>query len=678
MVSSINECLLRNSHLNPNQTAFTFLEDGENIEQKVTYGQLEVRVKILANYLSVFQLENKRVMMVYNDTLEFIVAFLASQYVGAVPVPVSYFKGSNHLKRLKGILDDAKVSAILCKTESKEQLRQAFRSSIYSDNIRLIETDCYYEIGCLKEINKSSTNEISLIQYTSGSTGNPKGVVITNLNLMHNQEMIKNAFRCNNKSIIFSWLPFHHDMGLIGSLLHTIYVGCTCILMSPFHFLQKPGRWLRAISKYKVTHSGGPNFAYDLCCEKIEFENRHCLDLSNWNVAYNGSERVRIETIERFSKTFGEAGFNKSSFVPCYGLAEATLLVTSKAIDTINPVVHVNRENLQKGKVCLIATQNEQFQTIVNCGKAVSGVQVKILNLEMKQECQELELGEICVSGLSVTNGYWNRATSDAFTYINGKKYFRTGDIGFIFRDDLFVHSRVKENFIIRGQNFYPSDIEGIVFQSHVSIRPNGVAVISIAQVQEEIIIIAEVRKRHLVNTDKETIIQAINTAVNNIFGVDPYDILLTYPFKVPRTTSGKIKRIECKNMYERGLFEHLGSKRQMLSKQVTRGGVEYLVKRNQIKDLSYESIRKYLLDLIELNGGDIRNISSNQEIKLTEIGLDSLRTMQIINTINVDMDLCLDAPQVFFNNTLSDLIRSIETILWIRDTPHTNDEISI
>jgi len=262
----------------PDKTAFIVLEDGEKMERRISYSELASRVETLALHLTYKQLEEKRVLLIYQDIVEFLIPFLACQYSGVIPVPVPYGKGNKQISRLVNIMDDAQVNAILCVDASIADLRGSLGEFPGFQKMEFIPSDLMQSLDGEAKIKNTSAEAIAFIQYTSGSTGKPKGVVITRKNLIHNQQLIKDTFGCDENSVIFSWLPFHHDMGLIGNILHTIYVGCICVVMSPFHFIQRPQRWLEGISQYQITHSGGPNFSYDMCLDKVSPDELKKLD----------------------------------------------------------------------------------------------------------------------------------------------------------------------------------------------------------------------------------------------------------------------------------------------------------------------------------------------------------------------------------------------------------------
>ncbi|MCA1633580.1 MAG: condensation domain-containing protein, partial [Acidobacteria bacterium] len=391
---------------------------------------------------------------------------------------------------------------------------------------------------------------IAFLQYTSGSTTTPKGVVITHRNLLHNQRLIQQAFGQSAQSVILSWLPFYHDMGLIGGVLQPLFLGAKCILMSPTAFLQRPLRWLEAISAYRATTSGGPNFAYDLCVDKTTTEERAALDLSSWSVAFNGAEPVRAETLSRFMAAFEPCGFRHEAFYPCYGLAEATLLVSGGHAGNAPTIKNVAADALVANRAASATTSGTR-RDIVGSGLLPPQQKVVIADPHEATICAPGEVGEIWVSGQSVAKGYWRaREETDAFkAYISNTgegPFLRTGDLGFIENGELFVTGRLKDLIIIRGVNYYPQDIELTVEQSHVALRKGAGAAFSVeAGGQERLVVVQELDVRAKLDADE--VIDAIRRAVTEAHELQIYAVALIRLNSIPKTTSGKIQRYACR-----------------------------------------------------------------------------------------------------------------------------------
>jgi acyl-CoA synthetase (AMP-forming)/AMP-acid ligase II/acyl carrier protein len=662
METNIINILMVHALRYPEKNAFIYLSDGTNATRIVTYGELMSRVRLLTLFLSGKELYNNRVMLVYQDTIEFIIAFLACQYAGVIPVPVFFNRSSKLAERLTNIIVDAEVGTVCTVSELSELLQQTITTPV-----DIITTD---KLSQQQEENLPpvpSYNNISFIQYTSGSTGTPKGVVISSRNLLHNQALITKAFRGNKNSVILSWLPFHHDMGLIGNILHTIYLGCTGVLMSPLHFMQSPVSWLKAVTKYKVTHSGGPNFAFDLCVDKISPAEIANLDLSSWILAFNGAEPVRADTISRFTSCFSPAGFSARSFYPCYGLAEATLMVSGGKTDAQAPqIIYIDNAALHGGKIILHEEKKPSSIALVSAGKICDGMDVKIINKDTQLPVAELEQGEVCIAGDSVTAGYWKKDNSKFFYEIDGQHFLRTGDIGFLYGDELFINGREKEMLIVRGANYYPYDIEKLVADAHPDIVKNGVAVCSIDDYDERIVVIAEIKRTAIKGLNAEELMHVVNTTVSGTLGIPLYDIVLITPLGIPRTTSGKLQRLKCKEYYLQRKFNIIRTGNTVEKRAYNDVDVGILLD-TALKKADYNSIRDYLAGVI-YSRANVRITGIQDENRgLNEIGLDSLRAMDLMNTISKDLNINIDASKAFQQYTLSELVGVIESMLWLK-----------
>ncbi|QNN43928.1 AMP-binding protein [Pedobacter roseus] len=357
----------------PEKDAFIFLDEF-NIEiERISYENLYSSVKSLAFLLQKYNITDAKALLIYEDARDFIICFLACQYLGITAVPLNYSRKSAHLK---AILKDSNTDTIFTTEGTKLKLENIFSDQFAFNRNIIISTDSLEDNIVISDIPCALINDIALIQYTSGSTSIPKGVIITHDALIQNQISIADTFGCNRESIIFSWLPFYHDMGLIGNILHAIFIGCTCVAIAPSSFIRKPSNWLKAISKYRATHSGAPNFAYDLCVDYITKEEKADLNLESWKVAYNGAEDVRSETLERFVRYFSRCGFSKSAFTPCYGLAENTLLVSGKKKSKYPSIITASRSSAGSYTI----KQKGLTRKYVSSGLVVSGVHVRLIS----------------------------------------------------------------------------------------------------------------------------------------------------------------------------------------------------------------------------------------------------------------------------------------------------------
>ncbi|HVR99989.1 MAG TPA: fatty acyl-AMP ligase, partial [Thermoanaerobaculia bacterium] len=445
--STLIELLRERARERPGHRLYTFLADGEEEAGVLSCGELDVRARALGALLRQVA-AGEPVLLLFPPGAEFVTAFFGCLYGGAVAVPAYPPRARRVDSRLWSIFRDARPRVVLTTAAVLARLAEVRERSPELAAARWIAIDDPAEVpsGLADEWRDPGLEPgaVAFLQYTSGSTSSPKGVRVTHGNLLHNQALIQRAFRQTEESVVVGWLPLYHDMGLIGNVLQPLYSGARCVLMSPWAFLQSPARWLRAISRYRATTSGGPDFAYDLCVRKVRPEQRAGLDLSSWTVAFNGAEPVRAETLERFAAAFAPCGFRREALYPCYGLAEATLFVTGGA----------------PGEPP--ATGPFEGRTLVASGRPDdASLEVAIVEPESLARRGEDEVGEIWLRGASVTGGYWSRpelteASFQAATAEGDGPYLRTGDLGFLRGGDLYVAGRLKDLIIIRGRNHYP------------------------------------------------------------------------------------------------------------------------------------------------------------------------------------------------------------------------------
>ena len=405
------------------------------------------------------------------------------------------------------------------------------------------------------------------MQYTSGSTGQPKGVMLSHANLVRNCELIGQGFdtigdRFDSRAAAeagFSWLPTYHDMGLVGGVLKPLWRGRPSVLMPPMAFLQKPIRWLRGITRFRSTISGGPNFAYGLCNDKITAAECEGLDLSCWEVAFNGAEPIRADTLERFTEKFAPYGFRAEAFYPCYGMAETTLIVTGGHRLTLPVVRAFETKALEQGRGVAPRSAEAAARQLVGCGQPLPGVTLKIVDPESRRPLPENQIGEIWIRGASVGLGYWSKPEEDACTFgaqlANGchEPFLRTGDLGFINDGELFVTGRCKDVIIIHGRNLHPHDIELTVAESHPALRPDSGAAFSVDEDGEErLVIVQEVEREHR-QVPADDIISSIRRSVWEDHQVAPHTVFLLRTGKLPKTSSGKVQRRACKEHFIAG-----------------------------------------------------------------------------------------------------------------------------
>ncbi|MET8947583.1 AMP-binding protein [Streptomyces sp. NPDC004542] len=529
----------------PDATAYVFLADGEDDEQRISYRELYAAAADVADALGARHGRGERALLLFAPGLDYITAFFGCLLAGVVAVPAYPPQDARGLGRLDAIIADAGASIAL----TTKDLLPIARSSLDAP-LEWLATDALtggapQTGGPLGARPVATTPEdLAFLQYTSGSTRLPRGVMLSHANLIHNLEAIYRAFAGSGHDVMVSWLPPYHDMGLIGAILEPLHGGFPGILMAPLHFLQKPYRWLKAISAYRGTISPSPNFGYELCLRKIDDEQRESLDLSSWRAAVNGAEPVRVETIERFTERFAPAGFDAGAFRPSYGLAEATLLVTADPVgERVRrfPVEGVSR---------------------IACGTARGDQSVVVVDTATLAPAEAGRVGEIWVSGPSVSAGYWGRPTESAAlfgaTLPDGRgPYLRTGDLGALDEEGtLAVTGRLKDLLILRGRNVYPHDVEGAAERSHPALRPGcGAAFTVPVDAEERLVLVSEV----VDGADAEAVALAVRRAVREECEADLHELVLIPARTIPKTSSGKIQRRATREAYLSGDLSPVG-----------------------------------------------------------------------------------------------------------------------
>jgi 8-amino-7-oxononanoate synthase len=543
------------------KTVYTYLKDGESQETKLTYCELERRALAIAAHLQSHLSPGERVLLIYPPGTEFPTAFFGCLCAGMVAVP-TYPPHSNHfLASLEAMVSDAGPTVALTTASTLEEYRHQIDQTPGLMALKWIPTDTIPDdLADAWQEPHVDADSLAVLQYTSGSTGSPKGVMVSHGNLLHNSSVIHSVFGNSPGSRGVIWLPPYHDMGLIGGIVQPVYAGADAILISPVHFIQKPLRWLMAISHYKATTSGGPNFAYDLCVRKITPEQKSGLDLSGWEVAFNGAEPVRGETLHRFAAAFESCGFRKKAYLPCYGLAETTLLVSGCDKSSELTLLRADAQALKAGRLVLGAEPRGHDLKLVGNGGAQPDHRIVIVDPEKQTLCETDQIGEIWVAGPSVAQGYWNRPEDSEQTFRarlvdNGEDPFlRTGDLGFIHAGQLFVTGRLKDLIIIRGLNHYPQDIERTVERSHEALRAGcGAAFAVEVEDEERLVVVQEIERRYIKKLDTGEVVGAIRQSVAREHGILAYAVVLLKTSSLPKTTSGKVQRHRCRQDFIQG-----------------------------------------------------------------------------------------------------------------------------
>ena len=581
--TNLVDLLRHRASYQPEERAFTFLHRGETEAGCLSYGDLDRRARAIAAQLQRFAIAGDRVLLLYPPGLEFIAAFFGCLYAAAIAVPAYPPRPRRPLSRARAIVADAQATVVLSTGAVQAKLAQQLATAPELAGLHWLATDQLPDsleaLASVWEAPAIASDSLAFLQYTSGSTGTPKGVIISHANLLHNQCRIQHAFGQGSHTIGVGWLPLFHDMGLIGKVIQPVYLGIPCTLMSPIDFLQRPIRWLRAISHYRATTSGAPNFAYDLCVRKITAEQRQELDLSSWEVAFNSAEPIRAETLERFAAAFEPCGFRREAFYPCYGLAETTLFATggdsavapivctveaaalsqNRVVPVVRPAAIGENHSLETAtpETAMFEPDSPETRTLVSCGFAWLGDTAIVVDPVSRRVCEAGQVGEIWLAGPSVARGYWNRPqeTQHYFQAVLAETsqgpFLRTGDLGFVQDGQVFVTGRLKDVMIIKGQNHYPQDVEQTVAQCHPAFRPEGSAAFVVdARGEERLVVLQEVERSAIATLDGTAALDAIAEAVMIHHDLPLYAALLLKPGSLPKTSSGKIQRHHCRSQF--------------------------------------------------------------------------------------------------------------------------------
>ena len=560
------EVLRQRASEHPSQLAFTFLGNGEEESTSISLSELDRRTRAIAVRIRKHVSVGEPVLLVYPSGLEFISAFFGCLYAGAIAVPAYPPRNVRRpTDRLDSIVTDSGAQLALTNVATLERIAVTRKCNDLLASMTWLKTDeCDVESAIDWKVPSINPETIALLQYTSGSTSHPKGVVVTHSNLLHNATMLRSACVPEGRSDFVGWLPMYHDMGLIGSIMQSLFVGYHSVLMSPESFLMKPSRWLSAISRYHAYGSVGPNFAYELCAQRITEKQKATLDLSCWDLAMIGAEPIRAETLRRFSDAFSDCGFRQQAFYSCYGLAEATLFVTGGKVAELPVIRSFDRAKLMTKHV-VPSDDSAVGRKLVGCGKTWLEQRIVIVDTESAVECPANQIGEVCIQGPSVAGGYWKKptATADTFTFFlsNGEgPLLRTGDLGFIYDGQLFITGRSKDVMIVAGLNHFAEDIERTVEDAHCAICCNGVAAFVVDNdLEERPVVVAEL-DRHAVFQARQSkdessrilvdVTRSIRVAVSKRHEVSLCDIQLVTPSAIPKTSSGKVQRNACRILY--------------------------------------------------------------------------------------------------------------------------------
>lgn len=558
--SSIVQVLARR-RIESTSIAYRVLAANGSESACISYAQLDERVEHLAHGLSQSLRRGDRALLMFASVEQFIYAFYACLRLGVIAVPLKPVQKRESLDRLRKIVADCAPSVLLVDADAQRNMEGALDQDAALASLVLLDTQAFAQsyaraaTSALDFADFPAAADIAFIQYTSGSTGSPKGVMVSHGNIIANSEMIRRAFDYSPATVMVSWLPLFHDMGLIGGILQPLYTGFTCILMNSVHFIQRPMSWLSAISRYRATTAGAPNFAYDLCIAGLRESALQGVDLSSLTLLFNGTEPVKKATLEKFAALYSRYGFAARAFMPCYGMAEATLLIACKPAAEHYRHVHLEPTQLeQHQQVCLQPAVAGEGLSLVSNGRPAPGMQVLIVAADdPARVCPAGQLGQIAIQGDNVTRGYWGQPVPAAGKFVRLEQvpspgvYFLTGDLGFFFDEELYVVGRSDDMMIVNGRNVYPDAIEHAVEQAHDQLVKNGCVCF---QVDKSVVLLVELAVRDVDEVELQGMSDAICRLVLNDFNVSVKELHYVRRRALPKTSSGKKMRKYCRQQF--------------------------------------------------------------------------------------------------------------------------------
>ncbi len=643
------DCLVNSAHAQAGRVAFRYLADGEEETSSLTYKQLFEVCMNLAAALSTKAEAGDRVVLLCSG-IEFPSAFFAVLCANMVAVPVNPQITRRSWLALRMILLDAEARTIIATQQTRSLVESYLKDDPLGETLKWI---CFEDVVGHDRQNYTripiDENALAFLQYTSGSTGTPKGVMVTHANLMANQKQIAHFTHSSSQSIFVNWLPAFHDMGLIGNILHTVYAGCEAVLIPPVSFIQKPLRWLQAITRYKGTISGAPNFAYKIAAQKIKISDKQGLDLSTWKFAFNGAEPVHASTLENFASYFKDCGMDSAALSPCYGMAEATLMISSSEPAEPYRVADVVVDEFQKGVIKIADRPSVQTKRLVSSGQICPGIELQIVDPNLKKQVDPNRIGEIWVRGANIAQGYWKRSelTQEQFcATLNDHPesvFFRTGDLGFILNGQVFISGRLKDLIIIRGKNHYPQDIELCSEQSHISLQTAGCAAFSLdSERGEHLVVLQEIKKEDRSSIDFEQISQAIRAAIAQNHGLNVDTLVLLRPGSVLKTSSGKVRRQACKKAFLEGTLSPL----KVLTSQSSNPETAVL---DQVDESHSPQNIELLLRSAILSRKKLQATDLAGDQEFSSFGLDSVDLIEMAGELSQYLKRPVD-PALFFN----------------------------
>jgi 8-amino-7-oxononanoate synthase len=652
-IATLVELLEHRAERQGDDVVFRFVSGDGSEEGALSFRTLRTRAEVIAAGLRAHLDPGDRVVLLVPPGLDYVASFFGCLYAGAVAVPAYPPNPRRADPRVHRIIADSRARVALVHSSLASRLESWLALGDAPPQVRWLDVGELRGDADASARATVSSADLAMLQYTSGSTGEPRGVMLTHANLLHNSRIIHrvSAHRPGDSGVF--WLPPFHDMGLIGGIVQPVYAGLASTLMAPATFLQRPLVWLEAMSKYRATTSGAPNFAYDLCVERTTEEERAALDLSAWRTSFNGAEPVRAETIARFVEAFAASGLRRDVIMPCYGLAEATLIVSGGPAETEVASLRVGRRALEQGTLRSPAT-GEDDAVLVPSGRPAEEHVVAIVDADASSAVSDGRVGEIWVSSPSVARGYWGRPQETAATFgarLAGSErtWLRTGDLGALHDGMLVVTGRLKDLVILQGRNYYPHDIELAAERSHPDLRPGFSAAFCVGgERSEELVLALEVTRHHRASDD-DTLFQAVRSELADTVGVVPSEILLLRQNSIPRTSSGKIQRGACRASFLDGTLEVIGRWRS------DRIGAT-------VADDPVPSINEFLLawarEELEIDPGKV-----HADTPLLDLGIDSLAATRLLVALEARLGRRVEVAELWSQPSVGALARHLAAL---------------
>ena len=675
-LSTVVSLLRWRAERQPDQLAYRFLRDGERDEARLSYAELDQAARAVAARLVELGAWGERAILLYPPGLEYITAFFGCLYAGTVAVPAyppNPARLERSLGRLGAIIRDARPLVTLTTSASIAAIRALTDAHAAAALGELVPTDeTPPELASSWTPPAIDAGSAAFFQYTSGSTATPRGVVLSHRNLIHNSGLISEFFGNSAETRAVAWLPPYHDMGLIGGIVQPLYGGFPITLMSPTDFLERPFRWLEAVSRFRATTSGGPNFAYDLCVRKTSAEDRAGLDLSGWRVAFNGAEPIRPETLERFAAAFEPAGFRREAFQPCYGLAEATLIVTGGVPWSGAATGPSGTDATRQGQVPESA-EPAPAGRFVSCGRTAADQRLVIVDPATREQCAPGQEGEIWVAGPSVAQSYWSRPELSREVFqgrladTGAGPFLRTGDLGFVRDGELFVTGRMKDLIIVRGRNHYPQDIESTAEGSHPALRPGCGAAFTVPDGDQDGLVVAWEVAARAGEVDGDEVARAVRSGVARDHEVQVRTVVLLPPGGIQKTSSGKIQRSLCASLYTSG---KLGGRTIHLSDDSSDGAGagsgpgDVRLDRAQLLAASPAGRGAMLRDYLRYRIATACGVAPGEVDPgqpLLNLGADSLAVVAIRQAVQEDVGVALPLSELTDARSVTDIVRRLD-----------------